>query len=75
MSSTVLANPNVWEKEGGGLTDTRSARKANGSEVTMLRKVRPYQQSTKEIVQYQRAVLLGTTTLPIARDYRPTVDW
>ena len=30
--------------------------------------VRPYQQSTKEVVQYQRAVPPGTTTLPIDRD-------
>jgi len=51
--------------EGGGLADTRSARKADGNSVTMFRKVRPYQQSTKEIVQYQRAVPPGTATLPI----------
>jgi len=67
-SSRVPADPNVREAEGGGLTHMRSTRKANGSGVTMFRKVRPYQQSTKEIVQYQRAVPRGTTTLPINRD-------
>ena len=30
------ADPKVGEKEGGGLTDTRSARKADGSEVKMF---------------------------------------
>jgi len=64
----VLADPNVREGEGGGPTDTRSARKADGNGVTMFRKVRPYQQSTKEIVQYQRAVPPGTATLLIDRD-------
>jgi len=64
----VPAHPKVGEAEGGGLTDTRSTRKAEGSGVTMFRKVRPYKQSTKEIVQYQRAVSPGTTTLPINRD-------
>jgi len=54
--------------EGGGLTDTRSARKADGNGVTMFRKVRPYQQSIKEIVHYQRAVPPGTATLSIDRD-------
>jgi len=54
--------------EGGGLTDTRSARKADGNGITMFRKVRPYQQSTKETVQYQRAVPPGTATLSIDRD-------
>jgi len=49
-SSRVPADPNVGEVEGGGLTDTRSTRKADGSGVTMFRKVRPYQQSTKETV-------------------------
>jgi len=37
-SSRVLADPNVGEGEGGGLTDTRSARKADGNGVTMFRK-------------------------------------
>jgi len=64
----VPADPNVGEGEGGGLTDTRSVRKANRSGVTMFHKVRPYLQSTKETVQYQRAVLPGTTTLLIDRD-------
>jgi len=64
----VLADPDVGEGEGRGLTDTRSARKADGSGVTMFRKVRPYQQSTEEIVQYQRAVAPGTATLPIDGD-------
>ena len=57
-----------------GLTDTRSARKADGNRVTMFRKVRPYQQSTEEVVQYQRAVPPGTATLPIDRDEKPTFD-
>jgi len=64
----VPADANVGEAEGGGLTDTRSARKADGNGVTMFRKVRPYQQSTNEIVQYQRAVPPETATLPIDRD-------
>jgi len=64
----VPANLNVGEGEGGGLADTRSLRKADRNGVTMFRKVRPYQQSTKEIVQYQRAVPLGTATLLIDRD-------
>jgi len=64
----VPADPNVGEAEGGGLTDTRSMRKAVGSRVTMVRKVRLYQQSIQEIVQYQRAVPPGTTTLRINRD-------
>ena len=62
------ANPNVGEGEGGGLTDMRSARKADGSGVTMFRKVQPYQQSTKERVQYLRAVPTVATTLSIGRD-------
>jgi len=62
------ADPNVGEGEGRGLTDTRSTRKADGSGVTIFRTVRLYQQSTKKIVQYQRAVPLGTTTLSIDRD-------
>ena len=33
------AEPNVGEGEGGGLTDTRSARRADGSGVMMFRKV------------------------------------
>jgi len=61
----VPADPNVGEGEGGGLTDTRSTRKADGNGVTMFRKVRPYQQNTKETVQYQRAVPPGTATLSI----------
>jgi len=64
----VPADPKVGEREGGGQTDTRSARKADGNCVTMFRKVRPYQQSTKETVQYQRVVPPGTATLPINRD-------
>jgi len=64
----VLADPNVGEGDGGGVTDTRSTRKADGSGVTMFRKVRPYQQSTKEIVQDQRAVAPVATTLSIDRD-------
>jgi len=64
----VLADPNIREGEGGGLNDTRSTRKADGNGVTMFRKVRPYQQSTQETVQYQRAVPPGTATLPIDRD-------
>jgi len=67
-SGRVPADPNIGEGEGGGLTDTRSARKADGSRVKMFRKVRPYQKSTKETVQYQRAVPPGTTTLSIDRD-------
>ena len=62
------ADPNIGDEDGGGLTDTRSARKADRSGVTMFRKVRLYQQSTKEIVQYQRAVPHGTTTSLIDRD-------
>jgi len=68
VSSRVLADPNVGKGEGGGLADTRSASKADGNGVTMFRKVRPYQPSTKEIVQYQRVVPLETATLPIDRD-------
>jgi len=64
----VPADPNVREGEGGGLADPRSARKADGSDVTMFRKVRPYQQSTKELVQYQRAVPPGTATSSIDQD-------
>ena len=64
----MLADPKVEEGEGGGLADTRSARKPDRNGVTMFRKVRPYQQSTKEIVQYQRAVPPRTATLPIDRD-------
>ena len=67
-SSRVPADPNVGEWEGGGLTDSRSTRKADGSRVRMCRKVRQYPQSTKEIVQYQRAVPPGTTTLSIEQD-------
>jgi len=66
--SRVPADPNVGEEEGGGLTDTRSARKADGNVVTMFQKVRPYQQSTKQMVQYQRAVPPGTATLSINPD-------
>jgi len=62
------ADPNVGEGEGGGLTHTRSTREADGSGVTMFRKKRPYQQSTKETVQYQRAVPPVATTLSIDRD-------
>ena len=62
------ADPNIREAEGGGLANTRSARKDDGNGVTMFRKVRPYQQSTKETVQYQRAVPPGTDALSIDRD-------
>jgi len=68
VSSRVPADPNVGEGKGGGLIDTRSTRKADGNGVTMFRKVRPYQQSTKEIVQYQGAVPTGKATLPIDRE-------
>ena len=61
------ADSNVGEVEGGGLADTRSTRKPDRNGVTMFRKVRPYEQSTKEIEQYQRAVPPGTATLPIDR--------
>jgi len=66
----VGCQPNQMSGRGRaeGLTDTRSARKADGNGVTMFRKVRPYQQGTKEIVQYQSAVPPGTATLPIDRD-------
>jgi len=64
----VPADPNVGEGEGGRLTDTRSTRRADGSGVTMFRKNRPYQPSTKETVQYQRAVAPVATTLSIDRD-------
>jgi len=64
----VPADLNVGEGEGGRLTDTRSTRKADGSAVTMFRKNRPYKQSTKETVQYQRAVPPVATTLSIDRD-------
>jgi len=61
----VPADPNGREVKGGGLTNTRSAGKANRHCVTILQKVRPYRQSTKEIVHYQRGVPSGTTTLLI----------
>jgi len=64
----VPADPNVGEGEGGRLTNTRSTRKADGSGVTMFRKNRLYPQSTKETVQYQRAVPPVATTLLIDRD-------
>ena len=64
----MRADPNVGEGKGGGLADTRSARNADRNSDTMFQKVGPYQQSTKEIVQYQRAVPPGTATLPIDRD-------
>ena len=62
------ADPKFRKGGGGGLTETRSARKADGNGVTMFRKVHPYLHSTKEKVQYQRAVPLGTATLSIDRD-------
>ena len=43
MRSRVLADLNVGKGEGGGLADTRSARKADGNGVRRFRKVRPYQ--------------------------------
>jgi len=55
----------VGEGEGGGLADKRSTRMADGNRVTMFCKAPPYQQSTEEIVQYQRAVPLVATTLLI----------
>jgi len=64
----VPGDPNVGEGEGRGLGDTSSARKADGNGVTIFRKVRLYQQSSKEIVQCQRAVPPGTATLPIDRE-------
>jgi len=64
----VPADPDVGEGESGGLADTRSTRKADRNGVTMFRKVRPYKQSTKETVQYQRAVPPETATLLIERD-------
>jgi len=63
----VPSDPKVAEEEGGELTIMRSPRKADGSEIMMFSRVRLYQQRTKEIVQYQRAVPPGTTTLPIAQ--------
>jgi len=63
--SRVPADPNVGEVEGGGLTDTRSGEKADANGVTMSGKVPRYQQSIKEIARYQRAMPLGTTSLPI----------
>jgi len=39
MSSRVPADPNVGEGEGRALADTRSARKVDGSGVTMFHKV------------------------------------
>jgi len=51
-SSRVLADPNIGEKKGGGLTDTRGRKRPDRSKVKMFQKVQPYQQSTKEIVQY-----------------------
>ena len=68
----MAADPKAGEVESGGLINMRSAGKADRSGVMMFRKVRPYQQSTKEIVQYPRAVPPGTTTLPIDRDEGPT---
>ena len=68
------ADPKVGEGEGRGLTDRRSTRKVDGTGVTMFRKVRPYQQSTKVTVQYKRAVPPVATTLSIDLDQRPTVD-
>jgi len=67
-SSRVPADLNVRDGQGRGLTDTRCARRADGSGVTMFRKVRPYQQSIQEIVQYQTAAVQWTTTLRINRD-------
>jgi len=64
----VPADPNVGKGEAGRLTDTRSTWKADGSGVTTFCKNRPYQQSTKETVQYQRAVPQVATTLSIDRD-------
>jgi len=55
----VSANTDIGKMEDGGQADTRSAGKADENRVMMFQKVRPYQQSTKEIVQYQRAVPLG----------------
>jgi len=49
-SSRVPADPSVKDGEGVGLANTRSTGKADRSGVTMFRKVRPYQESIKEIV-------------------------
>jgi len=68
MSRRVPADQNVGEGKGGGLPDTRSTRKDDRSGVTKFQQVRTYQQSTKEIVEYQRALPPGTTTLPSNRD-------
>jgi len=38
-SSRVPADPNIAEGEGAGLTNTRSARKADGNGVTIFRNV------------------------------------
>jgi len=51
MSSMGPADPKVREAEGGGPIYTRGARKADRNGVPALRKVPPYQQTTKEIVQ------------------------
>ena len=64
----MIANLEVGEKEREGLIDMAGMRRGNRSEVTMFQKVLPYQQSIKDIVQYQRLVPLGTTTLPLTRD-------
>jgi len=53
-SSRVPADPDIREKEGGGLTDTISARKADRNEVSMFRIVSSYQQSTKDIGKFTR---------------------
>jgi len=46
----VPADPNVGEIDGGGLTDTRGAGKADGSRVMIFQKDPPYQQSIQELV-------------------------
>ena len=61
------ADPNLGEEKGRGLTNMRSAGKADGNRVRKFRKVRLYQQSTKLIVQYHRAVPPGKITLPIVK--------
>jgi len=64
----VSGDPNLGEGEGGRLADTRSTRKADGSGVMMFRKNRLYQQSTKETVQYHRAVPPVATILSMDRE-------
>jgi len=65
-SSRVPADRNVGEVEGGWLTDTRSARKADGSGVTMFRKTnrtsRAQRRQCNTIEQCHRWQLLYRST-------------